>query len=153
LALLVIGAVVAVAEAHFPSHGIAGGVGVAAMAVGAVLALSGLGAGLVLGLLVGAMLATVGAGMLALSVTRGVAARRQRVRAGPEAIIGHVGVVRSWAETSGKVAVDGSLWQAKRSMSVDEDEDPALHAGDPVVVERLSGLTLSVRPAEEWELL
>ena len=30
---------------------------------------------------------------------------------------------------------------------------PELHAGDTIVVERLSGLTLWVRPAEEWELI
>ena len=28
-----------------------------------------------------------------------------------------------------------------------------LHAGDQVVVERLDGLTLAVRPAETWELV
>ena len=54
MTLLVIGAVVAVSEAHFPAHGIAGGLGVLAMAVGAVLAISGLGAGLLTALVVGA---------------------------------------------------------------------------------------------------
>ena len=53
MALLVVGAVVAVAEAHYPTHGIAGGLGVVVMAVGAVLAISGLGAGVLLGLLDG----------------------------------------------------------------------------------------------------
>ena len=53
IALLVAGALVAVAEAHYPAHGIAGGIGVVVMAVGAVLAISGLGAGLLLGLLGG----------------------------------------------------------------------------------------------------
>jgi hypothetical protein len=33
LALLVVGAVAAVAEAHYPAHGIVGGIGVAVMAV------------------------------------------------------------------------------------------------------------------------
>ncbi|HXO06502.1 MAG TPA: hypothetical protein VN880_00635, partial [Solirubrobacteraceae bacterium] len=57
LALLVVGAVVAVAEAHYPTHGIAGGLGVVVMAIGAVLAISGLGAGVLLGLLAGGALA------------------------------------------------------------------------------------------------
>jgi membrane protein implicated in regulation of membrane protease activity len=63
--------------------------------------------------------------------------------------------VRSWMQEGGSVALHGSLWQARRSMALDddEDEDVGLHAGDRVVVERLSGLTLSVRPAEKWELL
>jgi membrane-bound ClpP family serine protease len=148
IVLLVIGAVVAAAEAHYPTHGVAGGVGLMAMAVGAVLAVSGLGAGVLLGLLVGAGLLAAGGGLLALSVSRGAAARRLRVMTGAEGIVGHVGVVRSWADKSGSVALDGSLWRARRS-AVEEME---LHAGDQVVVERLTGLTLCVRRAEEWEL-
>ena len=149
MTLLVLGAVVAVAEAHYPTHGIAGGVGVALMAVGAVLAISGLGAGIVLGLLTGGTLAAVGAGALTLSVKKGVAARHRRVRTGAEGIVGHIGVVRNWTDAGGSVALDGSLWRARPS-SLQED---ALHAGDEVVVERLNGLTLCVRRAEEWELL
>ena len=51
------------------------------------------------------------------------------------------------------MAVDGALWRARRSLGPDDDEAHELHTGDPVVVEHLNGLTLSVRPAEEWELL
>jgi membrane protein implicated in regulation of membrane protease activity len=36
---------------------------------------------------------------------------------------------------------------------MDPEEDGALAEGDPVVVERVRGLTLSVRPAEEWEVV
>lgn len=146
--LLVIGAVIAVGEAHYPTHGVAGGAGVIAMAVGAVLAVSGLGAGVLLGLVVGGLLAAAGASVLALSVSRGAAARRRRVVTGAEGLVGHVGTVRSWADASGSVALDGSLWQARRSV-IEEHE---LHAGDQVVVERLTGLTICVRRAEEWEL-
>jgi membrane-bound serine protease (ClpP class) len=151
MTLLVIGAVVAVAEAHYPTHGIAGGIGVVAMALGAVLAISGLGAGLLLGLLAGGALAGSGVGLLALSLKHGAVVNRRRVRTGAEGIVGQVGVVRSWAELSGSVALDGALWRARRSAPEDEEQD--LRAGDRVVVERLTGLTLSVRRAEEWELL
>jgi membrane-bound serine protease (ClpP class) len=54
------------------------------------------------------------------------------------------------------VSVDGAVWRARRSLGVqdaDADEVPELHAGDRIVVEHLNGLTLSVRPAEEWELM
>ncbi len=55
------------------------------------------------------------------------------------------------------MAVDGALWRASRSLGPDDDETDAmsreLHAGDAIVVERLNGLTLCVRPAEEWELI
>lgn len=152
LVLLVIGAVVAVVEAHYPTHGVAGGVGVLVLAVGAVLAISGLGAGVLVSVLSGVALAGAGGGVLAVTVTRGLAARRRRVRTGAEGIIGHMGVVRSWTGADGSVAVDGAVWRARRSESPGE-EVPELHTGDSVVVERLSGLTLSVRPAEEWELL
>jgi membrane-bound ClpP family serine protease len=154
LALLVIGAVVAVAEAHYPTHGIAGGTGVLVMALGAVLAFTGLGAGVLIALLAGGALAAVGAGGVVLSVTKGVAVRQRRVRGGAEGIIGHVGTVRSWTDASGSVAVDGALWRARRSPGPDDDEEVReLHTGDRIVVERLNGLTLSVRPAEEWELM
>jgi membrane-bound ClpP family serine protease len=153
MALLVVGAVVAIAEAHYPTHGIAGGIGVLAMAIGAVLAISGLGAGILLALLAGLALAGVGVGALTLSLKQGVAVRRQRIRSGAETMVGQVGVVRSWADSAGSVALDGALWRARRSVARDEDEDLELHTGDPVVVERLTGLTLSVRRAEEWELM
>jgi membrane-bound serine protease (ClpP class) len=152
IVLLVIGAVVAIAEAHYPTHGVAGGLGVLVMAVGAVLAISGLGAGVLLGLLTGLALAAVGAGAMVLSVRSGVAVRQRRVRTGAEGIVGHLGVVRGWTDSTGSVSVDGALWHARRSASPDEHEVAELHAGDTIVVERLNGLTLSVRAAEEWEL-
>ena len=156
MVLLVLGALVATAEAHFPAHGLAGGLGVLAMALGAVLAISGLGAGLALGLMTGLALAGVGGGALLFSVRSGFAVRQRRVRTGAEGIVGEIGVVRSWMHDDGSVALHGAVWQARRSLSLDDDEDEGeeeLHPGDRVVVERLNGLTLSVRPAEKWELL
>ncbi len=151
VALLIVGAIVIVAEAHVPSLGLLGGPGVVAVGVGAVLAVSGLGGGLVLALITALLLVMSGLGALAISVNKGLAVRRRRVRTGPEGLVGHLGVVRSWAESTGSVLVDGALWRARRSLTDDEDEGE-LHAGDPVVVERLSGLTVAVRRAEDWEL-
>jgi membrane-bound serine protease (ClpP class) len=147
--------VVAIAEAHYPTHGIAGGIGVFVMALGAVLAITGLGAAVAVALLAGGALAAVGGGMVLVSLKKGGAVRHRRVRTGAEGIIGHIGTVRSWADACGSVAVDGALWQARRSLGADDDDSPVgdLHTGDKIVVERLNGLTLCVRPAEEWELL
>jgi membrane-bound ClpP family serine protease len=154
LALLVLGAVVAVAEAHYPTQGVAGGAGVLVMAVGAVLAIAGLGAGILLALLAGGALAAVGAGGVVLSVRKVGPVRQRRVRTGAEGIIGHIGTVRSWTDSAGSVAVDGALWRARRSLGADDNAmNGDLHAGDTIVVERLNGLTLCVRPAEEWELI
>ncbi|MGI8713775.1 MAG: hypothetical protein ACR2NR_11450 [Solirubrobacteraceae bacterium] len=173
MVLLMVGALVATAEAHYPAHGIAGGLGVLAMALGAVLAISGLGAGLALGLLGGAALAGVGGTGILLSVRQGTAVRGRRVRTGAEGLVGQIGVVRSWTEAEGSVSLHGAVWQACRSAVLDEPDEldeldelndtpdgrngrngrDGLHPGDRVVVERLSGLTLAVRPAETWELM
>jgi membrane-bound serine protease (ClpP class) len=150
--LLVIGAAVVVAEAHVPTLGVLGGPGVIALAVGTVLAVGGLGGGIVLALVAALLVAVAGFAGVALSVRKGRAVRRRRVRTGAEGLVGRVGVVRSWGEPdSGSVLVDGALWRARRSLS-DLEPDRELHAGDSVVVEHLNGLTLGVRPADEWEL-
>ena len=51
--------------------------------------------------------------------------------------------------------VDGALWHARRS-ACEPDEEVALHQGDRVIVERLSGLTLCVRarprPGSWWRM-
>jgi membrane-bound serine protease (ClpP class) len=150
VSLLIVGAIVIVAEAHVPSLGMLGGPGVLALGVGAVLAVSGLGGGVALAVIAALLLVSIGVGAVALSVTKGLAVRRRRVRAGPEGLIGHLGVVRSWAEPTGSVLVDGALWRARRSIV--DDHGAELHAGDHIVVEHLSGLTVGVRRAEEWEL-
>jgi membrane-bound ClpP family serine protease len=151
VSLMVIGALVIVAEAHVPTLGLLGGPGVLALAIGAVLAVSGLGGGAVLGAVTALVLVAVGASVVGLSIRKGMAVRRRRVRAGPERLIGRIGIVHSWTNGNGKVQVDGALWQARRGLF--EDEDPVqLRPGDPVVVDQVGGLTLRVRPAEEWEL-
>jgi membrane-bound serine protease (ClpP class) len=83
-----------------------------------------------------------------------MAVRHRRIRTGSEGMLGHIGVVRSWDQRGGKVLVDGALWHARAQVQTDNGHEPhELHAGDSVVVEHVSGLTITVRPAEEWELL
>lgn len=153
LVLLVVGAAIAASEAHNPTHGVAGGIGVLTMAVGVVLAVSGLGAGVLLGLIGGASLAAVGGGVLTLTVKQSLSARRRRVRTGVEGLIGQVAVVRQWDGASGTVSLRGAVWGARRSVPMDGGPAPELQPEDRVVVERVTGLTLSVRPAEDWELI
>jgi membrane-bound ClpP family serine protease len=153
LVLLIVGALVAVVEAHYPTHGIAGGLGVAVMAIGAVLAISGLGAGVILGLAGGLALAGAGGAYVGLTVKHAAGVRRRRVRGGAEGLIGQIGVVRSWADANGSISLQGGVWHATRSLGVDDDPPTELHSGDRVVVERLTGLTVAVRPAEDWELI
>jgi membrane-bound ClpP family serine protease len=151
VSLLLLGAIVILIEAHAPSLGILGGPGVIAVGAGAVLAVGGLGGGLAVSIVAALVLVLAGLSVVTLSVRKGIGVRRRRVRAGPERLMGHVGVVRNWAEPAGSVLVDGAIWRARRSWTEEEHAD--LHPGDPVVVERLDGLTLAVRPAEDWELV
>jgi membrane-bound ClpP family serine protease len=152
VSLLIVGAIMVLIEAHVPTLGALGGPGVIALAVGAVLAVMGFGGGLALGVLSALLLAGAAGGVLMLTVGKGIAVRRRRIRVGPESLIGHLGVVRNWADPTGCVMVDGALWTARRSLL--DDEDPQdLHAGDTVVVDHLDGLTVAVRRAEEWEMI
>ena len=125
--------------------GVAGG---AVLATGAALALAGAGGGaaVVIGVVLGAIAAT---GLwLAFATRKALATRRLRLASGREALTGRCGVVRRWQDGDGQVFVDGALWRARPSWP---DTDEELAAGDAVVVERVSGLTLAVRRAEEWE--
>lgn len=145
VALVLIGAIVVLVEAHVPSLGMLGVPGVVAVAVGSVLAVAGLGGGVVLGLVAAVVLAGAGLGVVGLSVSKGAQVRRRRIRGG---VIGHLGVVRRWGDPQGTVLVDGALWNACCSYPGEE-----IHEGDRVVVERVNGLTLAVRKAEDWELV
>src|SRR5579862_8116635 len=109
VALLVVGAIAVVVESHVPTLGFIGGPGVLALAVGAILAVGGLGGGLALAIAVAVAVVAVSGSVLMVSLRKGVAARHRRIRAGPERLLGHIGVVRSWCEPSGTVQLDGAL--------------------------------------------
>ena len=146
VALVLLGAALLVAEAHMPA-GVLGAAGGLSLTLGAVLAMAASGAG------VAAIVAVaVGAGAIAMlwltvATRKSLATLRLRPRSGREALSGKPGIVRSWGGADGQVLVDGALWHARPSMPGGE----VLEAGDPIVVERVSGLTLGVRKAEEWE--
>ncbi len=149
LVLLVVGILLAVAESHAPG-GLLGALGGLALIIGGVVAITSVGGPVALAVPVGAALG-VGAGAWTLTVTREAAqGPRRRIRTGAESMSGRVGVVRRWNNLAGQVSLDGALWRARWDYpDVDARE---LHEGDRVVVESVSGLTLCVRAAEEWEL-
>jgi membrane protein implicated in regulation of membrane protease activity len=78
-------------------------------------------------------------------VHKALAARRARVRSGAEGLVGRVGEARA----GGQVFLDGALWRARQW---NFEEEVVLERGDPIVVERVDGLTLTVRRAEDWEV-
>ena len=147
VALLLVGAALLVVEAHVPG-GVIGAAGALTLAGGAALAIAGAGGGLAI-VLSAVIAAGVVAGLwLAIATRKALATRSLRASSGREALSGRVGVIRSWNGDGGQVFVDGALWRARRSWA---DEEGELAAGDSVVVERVSGLTLAVRRAEDWE--
>jgi membrane-bound ClpP family serine protease len=149
-ALLLMGAILVVAEAHVPG-GVLGVVGGVALIAGGIIVIAALGGGAALAVPVGAGLGAAAGGWALVATRQAAGSRRVRIRAGAEALCGRVGVVRRWSKSGGQVFVDGALWRARHEWAGTDEE--ALHEGDPVVVERVSGLTLSVRRAEEWELI
>jgi membrane-bound ClpP family serine protease len=144
--LVLVGVALLIAEAHLPS-GVLGVLGTISLAGGAALAVAAAGGGLALVIALTLGAAAIAALWLAIAARGVLASRGLATRSGREAMSGHMGTVRTWAGADGQVFVDGALWQARPS---ELERDP-LHAGDEVVVERVSGLTLTVRKAEEWE--
>ena len=149
LLLVLVGATLVVAEAHVPTHGALGTAAAVVLAAGIGLLVSG--AGLGAGAVLGATLATAlfSLALVLLIARKGLAARRLRARGGAEGLVGRLGEVRAVPAPVGRVFVDGALWRARRW---DLEGEPELQPGDPVVIEQVSGLTLTVRPAEEWEV-
>src|SRR4051812_26349360 len=150
IVLMVAGAALLVIEAHVVSYGVLGLAGGAALTVGVALALQAAGAPSLVVLIAAAVLAIVALGAVGLLLRAGARATHRRVQTGPEALVGRVGVLRAVPAPRGQVLLDGALWQARPAWA--GEDEPPLEAGDPVVVEEIKGLTLSVRRAEEWEV-
>jgi membrane-bound serine protease (ClpP class) len=148
--LLLTGVVLVVAEAHVPGGvlGVAGGV---ALIAGGIIVIAALGGGAALAVPIGVGVGAAAGGWALLVARKTASAGRGRIRSGAEALCGRLGVVRSWSEPAGQVFVDGALWRARQEWAGSDGQE--LEEGDEVVVERVSGLTLSVRRAEEWELI
>jgi membrane-bound ClpP family serine protease len=139
-----------VAEMHAPSV-VLGGAGSAALLAGAFVMVAGLGGGVIVAIPVALVLAVVACAWMVAVIRTASRSRGTRSLAGTAAMCGRVGVVRRWSESAGQVFVDGALWRARHEWL--DAEEGALHEGESIVVERVSGLTLSVRRAEEWELI
>jgi membrane-bound ClpP family serine protease len=147
-ALLVIAAALTVAEAHIVSFGVLGTLAVAAFAAGLGLLVNDAGAALGVAVGVGVGVAIVGAAFGGTVFRRLVASQRSPVAGGSAGLIGRRGEVRTAPEPVGCVLMDGALWRARTW----ECEEDALRPGDPIVVEGVDGLTLTVRRAEDWEV-
>jgi membrane-bound serine protease (ClpP class) len=130
-------------EAKFTSHGILGTGGVVSLTLGALLLVDGpipemrvrlwtaLGVSIPLGII------TI------FLMTIALRAHRNKVITGEQGLVGEIGVARTELNPEGKVFVHGELWDAHSSSPIS--------SGDSVVVERVSGMLLDVRPAHVRE--
>jgi membrane-bound serine protease (ClpP class) len=144
----VTGAGLLIAEAHLPTYGALGVAGLLALVGGSVLAIDGAGGGVVLVVVVALMIVLLGGLFLVYAGRQVLSANRSHTRTGADGLVGRVGVVRASESPLAQVFVDGALWRARLCW----DPSEQLNEGDTVVVERVQGLTLGVRRAEEWEL-
>ena len=149
LALIAVALVLLLAEAHLSTGGLIGAGASAAVIGGVALLLLAAGAGAVVVLIVALCAAGAVMSLLLLARRRILRSLRARPRTGREALVGHIGVVRSDGGPEAQVFLGGSLWRAEPSPI---HQDSVLRDGERVVVERVNGLTLCVREAEEWEL-
>lgn len=149
IALIVVALALFLAEAHLSTGGIVGVCASIAAVAGAAVLLLQAGASPAVVAIVGLCVAAAAVSLLALARGRILRSTSGRPRTGREALVGHLGVVRSIGGPQAQVFVDGSLWRAEPSPI---HEPAGLHEGERVVVESVNGLTLRVRSAEEWEL-
>ena len=149
--LLLVGAALLVAEAHVPA-GVLGAAGGVALTAGGLVTMAAAGGGMwaILPVTLGACL--IACLWVAIAARKSLASQLRPIRSGREGMSGQFGIVRNWTGADGQVLVDGALWRARRTWPDDEDDEHgALATGDQVIVERVRGLTLGVRRAEEWE--
>jgi membrane-bound serine protease (ClpP class) len=136
LALVVLGVALLVIDLHATTHGALTIAGLICLGVGLPLLFSNAPAPYHIntGLVAGIGLAI--AGFWLFVTGKGVAARRQPVKTGPQTIVGSEGEVRD----NGIVFVNGELWRAHTS------DGTRLFPGEHVEVKALEGLELTVKP-------
>ncbi|WEM45741.1 nodulation protein NfeD (plasmid) [Photobacterium sp. DA100] len=136
LGLLLLGIALMVAEAFSPSFGILGLGGIVAFALGSVMLMDTETPGyqIAIPLIVG--LTVVSALFTFVILTLLLKARRKPVTTGMEALLGREAVVVSGFPGSGRVLVEGEIWQANC--------DAPLVKGDRVTVVQINGLCLEV---------
>jgi membrane-bound serine protease (ClpP class) len=149
IALLVVGIGFIVAEAHLPTNGILGGIGVLALALSGLLLFDtgtdefevSVPAVITVAVLVG--------GFFVFATRKVVLAHRRPKLTGWEEMIGATGDVRVPLDPVGQAFVGGALWRATLADDArDGDAERVRNRGARVRVESIEGLTLRVRPVE-----
>ncbi len=134
-----------VAEAFIVSHGALAVGGIVSLIFGGLLLFNTGSEAFEISVPVVIFTAALLGGFFVFVISKAVEARHRHVRTGREELIGMHAVVRSPLDPVGHVFVQGALWRAVASDSQE------LEVGDEVVVERVDGLTLTVRKADPGE--
>jgi membrane-bound serine protease (ClpP class) len=142
LLLILLAFALFVAEAFIISHGALAAGGIVSLIFGGLLLFDTGSEAFEISVPVVIFTAALLGGFFVFVISKAVEARHRHVRTGQEELVGMRAVVRSPLDPVGHVFVHGALWRATASDSA------ALAVGDEVVVERIEGLTLTVRKAE-----
>ncbi|MFA0477620.1 nodulation protein NfeD [Vibrio splendidus] len=136
LALILLGVALMVAEAFSPSFGIFGLGGVAAFTLGSIMLMDTEVPGyqIALPLIIGISLFSVA--FIVVTISMLVRVRNKPVTTGMEAVVGDTGKVVSGFPGTGRVLVEGEIWQAKCASE--------LQVGQIIRVIKLTGLSLDV---------
>jgi len=139
LALIAAAFVLFALEAKFTSYGILGAGGVLCMVLGALMLVDAPIPEMRIKLWT-ALAVAVPFGVIAVFLmTLAIRAQMNKVQVGSETMVGVVGVARTPLSPKGKVFIQGELWDAVSTASVD--------SGAEVRVRRVEGLVLDVEPA------
>jgi len=140
LALVGLGIAMMIAEVFVPSFGALGIGGLAAFVIGSIILMDtdAPGFGVHLGLVGG--IATVAGMVMFGTVWMAMRARRKPVTTGSEQLVGAQAVAAGGFTGRGTVRIFGEEWNAESRVPV--------APGQKVVIERVEGLTLHVRPAD-----
>ncbi len=140
LGLIALGIGCMTAEAFMPSLGVLGIGGAAAFAIGASILINSdiPGFGISPWLIAAMTLCSVG--LLSVTLSLALRARKRPVTTGVEGMAGSVGEIVDWHQTEGDVRVAGAIWKAKSSTAY------ILKKGDKIKVLGVEGLCLIIQP-------
>jgi membrane-bound serine protease (ClpP class) len=125
-------------DAKFATHGVLAVGGIATLVIGALLLVDTPIPEMRVHLATALAVSIPLGGITVLLMSIALKARRNKVTTGIEGLIGEVGIAQSALAPGGKVFVHGEIWDAVAASEVP--------AGEQVIVERVNGFQLTVKP-------
>ena len=141
LMLIILGAVLFIAEINMMSYGLLSVSGAISIFLGSIMLIDSDDPAMQISRAV--LYPTLGMTLLVAAGTIYLAARSSQLRTstGLEGLVGEAGVVKETLNPQGRVLVHGEIWNAESDVTISE--------GEKVVVESVAGLTTKVRKASE----